>query len=1211
MELSAYAQGGWRLLGDPRRFPRRSYAALLRAAFRSLLLGHSQEGLGPRMLRGARKAARCAPRHAYACLCCGLSRRSAHRHGGGVALERLQGAAARVSSLMRARFDDPDLKDIDPTVLKHCHAAAAMCILEAGKQKADISAISTCLEDCKLDKERIEQFCTEYQKNKDALEILLGSIGRSPLHITDVSWRLEYQIKNNQLHKTYQPSYLVTLNVEENSDSGSHPDVSFSCTMEQLQDLVGKLKDAAKSLERASQIPKSRPPSRYRGAFAPLSTALCQFATTSLESSARAAAVPVTEAKRAVEAACGAGAPHEKPQPAGSSGAGCRLQPDGVFPPSRGRSAPAVGTAAVLYRPPWAAPVPVAAAEHVRTCRRGHSGPAEEARRRAGPRPAAAPGVELGSSRPAASLPGCGRRLVRGGGEHQRRFPRFPPAHCGGSARCSPSAGGGGVGKYPGCPRHPLRRRSGRGSLGAAPGGRVPPDAGDPAKSRGRVRPRISTHEAAGARGRGAVPLGGLVPGRAGRNKCGVVGEGGVREQRVCGQRGCGEDREGSVGRGGGGTTSAIIKRGTRARPRGGAGGRGRDNGLVERGPIRTGETLRSQRLSRRGGELGGRESEREREGPVDDRRKHGERGAAEGGRERRGRGAISDQLLAPSRRGERPLRGSEMAEAREEPLALASSGLRPRSPARSWLPRTAPRHPPGCGTRTPPAPPPSSPPSPSPRNRAPRPPRAPRLFHPLRQPPGPASHPLARLGSARPAPPARPPARLSAEQIRIGTEQHRQPPGPPSRAGPAAPVPGPAPRCVSPPLSLPRRRPSPLSGNARAAAPGGAGSPLCCSPAARCPAGSPLRAPLRPAASPLSRPGSPSRLVPRRSARRAGVRPGAARTAPRHAKMHRTTRIKITELNPHLMCVLCGGYFIDATTIIECLHSFCKTCIVRYLETSKYCPICDVQVHKTRPLLNIRSDKTLQDIVYKLVPGLFKNEMKRRRDFYAAHPSADAANGSNEDRGEVADEDKRIITDDEIISLSIEFFDQNRLERKGNKEKEKSKEEVNDKRYLRCPAAMTVMHLRKFLRSKMDIPNTFQIDVMYEEEPLKDYYTLMDIAYIYTWRRNGPLPLKYRVRPTCKRMKISHQREGLNNSGELESDSGSDKASSPAGGIPSTSSCLPSPSTPVQSPHPQFPHISSTMNGTSSSPSSNHQSSFTNRARKTSINGSSATSSG
>lgn len=42
----------------------------------------------------------------------------------------------------------------------------------------------------------------------------------------------------------------------------------------------------------------------------------------------------------------------------------------------------------------------------------------------------------------------------------------------------------------------------------------------------------------------------------------------------------------------------------------------------------------------------------------------------------------------------------------------------------------------------------------------------------------------------------------------------------------------------------------------------------------------------------------------------------------PRPGTMHRTTRIKIAELNPHLMCALCGGYFIDAATIVECLHS-------------------------------------------------------------------------------------------------------------------------------------------------------------------------------------------------------------------------------------------------------------------------------------------------
>ncbi|KAM3860482.1 polycomb complex protein BMI-1-A [Diretmus argenteus] len=326
---------------------------------------------------------------------------------------------------------------------------------------------------------------------------------------------------------------------------------------------------------------------------------------------------------------------------------------------------------------------------------------------------------------------------------------------------------------------------------------------------------------------------------------------------------------------------------------------------------------------------------------------------------------------------------------------------------------------------------------------------------------------------------------------------------------------------------------------------------------------------------------------------------------------MHRTTRIKITELNPHLMCVLCGGYFIDATTIIECLHSFCKMCIVRYLETSKYCPICDVQVHKTKPLLNIRSDKTLQDIVYKLVPGLFKNEMKRRRDFYAEHPSVDASNGSNEDRGEVADEDKRIITDDEIISLSIEFFDQSRLNAV-------FQVQVANKRYLQCPAAMTVMHLRKFLRSKMDIPNAYQVEVMYEDEPLKDYYTLMDIAYIYTWRRNGPLPLKYRVRPTCKKMKMSHaEQEGQNSASRSgpESDSASDKAGSPVG-VPSTSSSLPSPGTPAQSPHPQLPHAPNSVNGTlAAGPAQSRSYPYgsgggsSSKPRKVSLNGSSTSS--
>ncbi|XP_051506372.1 polycomb group RING finger protein 1-like isoform X4 [Myxocyprinus asiaticus] len=93
--------------------------------------------------------------------------------------------------------------------------------------------------------------------------------------------------------------------------------------------------------------------------------------------------------------------------------------------------------------------------------------------------------------------------------------------------------------------------------------------------------------------------------------------------------------------------------------------------------------------------------------------------------------------------------------------------------------------------------------------------------------------------------------------------------------------------------------------------------------------------------------------------------------------------KIKIKDLNEHIVCYLCAGYFIDATTITECLHTFCKSCIVKYLQTSKYCPMCNIKIHETQPLLNLKLDRVMQDIVFKLVPGLQESEDKRIKEFY------------------------------------------------------------------------------------------------------------------------------------------------------------------------------------------------------------------------------------
>ncbi|XP_071812388.1 polycomb complex protein BMI-1-A-like isoform X2 [Apostichopus japonicus] len=226
---------------------------------------------------------------------------------------------------------------------------------------------------------------------------------------------------------------------------------------------------------------------------------------------------------------------------------------------------------------------------------------------------------------------------------------------------------------------------------------------------------------------------------------------------------------------------------------------------------------------------------------------------------------------------------------------------------------------------------------------------------------------------------------------------------------------------------------------------------------------------------------------------------------------MHRKTRIKMTDLNPLLTCKLCKGYLIDATTLTECLHSFCRSCLVRYLCTSIQCPTCDTPIHKTRPLLNARVDRDLQNVVYKLTPGLFKDEMKKRRDFYSEHPIAVNSTTTNmEDRGEVSEQPGVIYSDDETMTLSLEYYVPSR---------QQSAKWSNDGN--RTDSGNYGDGQTGSESDKNEIEVTHFDD---EDDSLPDDYTLMDVAYIYAWHKSGPLPLFFRIFHTIKRQKTSHE---------------------------------------------------------------------------------------
>ncbi|XVF32448.1 hypothetical protein REPUB_Repub17cG0084100 [Reevesia pubescens] len=75
------------------------------------------------------------------------------------------------------------------------------------------------------------------------------------------------------------------------------------------------------------------------------------------------------------------------------------------------------------------------------------------------------------------------------------------------------------------------------------------------------------------------------------------------------------------------------------------------------------------------------------------------------------------------------------------------------------------------------------------------------------------------------------------------------------------------------------------------------------------------------------------------------------------------------------MTCPLCNKLLRDATTISECLHTFCRKCIYDKIQDEELecCPICNIDLGCV-PLEKLRPDHNLQDVRAKIFP------LKRRK---------------------------------------------------------------------------------------------------------------------------------------------------------------------------------------------------------------------------------------
>lgn len=236
-----------------------------------------------------------------------------------------------------------------------------------------------------------------------------------------------------------------------------------------------------------------------------------------------------------------------------------------------------------------------------------------------------------------------------------------------------------------------------------------------------------------------------------------------------------------------------------------------------------------------------------------------------------------------------------------------------------------------------------------------------------------------------------------------------------------------------------------------------------------------------------------------------------------------------VRDFNHFITCYLCRGYLIKPTTVTECLHTFCKSCIVQHFEDSNDCPRCGIQVHETNPLEMLRLDNTLEEIIFKLVPGLREKEEQQEVEFWRKNQpkassqetlksSADArsfdgggaaAADDGEDDGGGGAEGGDCHRNDPQIAVCLDC-----LRNSG----QSGQNTVTDlmKRFIRCSSRVTVGTIKKFLSLKLKLPSSYELDVLCNGEIMGRDHTL-EFIYMTRWRLHGdntyPMVLEYRPR--------------------------------------------------------------------------------------------------
>lgn len=224
---------------------------------------------------------------------------------------------------------------------------------------------------------------------------------------------------------------------------------------------------------------------------------------------------------------------------------------------------------------------------------------------------------------------------------------------------------------------------------------------------------------------------------------------------------------------------------------------------------------------------------------------------------------------------------------------------------------------------------------------------------------------------------------------------------------------------------------------------------------------------------------------------------------------------VKLKSLTENFQCGICQGYIIDATTISECLHSFCKSCIFHFIESIDHrCPTCNQNLTDLDNCISF--DASLQRLIYQLVPNLLDNELERREQFQQSQ------SGSNDY--------ETILNENTLLNLKLYNIDATRIPAKANdstvndfKENkfqltnsneniERTRPELVTVKYIQCIGQTPIRIIVRMLRNKYNIPPNYEVRISCMGYRISEKETLLKLFTCFIKTKDEILELKYEL---------------------------------------------------------------------------------------------------